>query len=296
VNENSGIFWFTDGIGLADCPAFDCSRGGTGRRIRLRIVWGNPWRFESSREHTSGSVPVNAPLQQQDPRFVKSTFAAIASRYDVANHLLSGGLDFLWRFRVARLGARHNPARILDLATGSGDLAIALKKACPKAKVTAADFCLPMLAQAKRKGVPALVQADALALPFADASFDLVTVAFGLRNMADWKLAVLEMRRVLVEGGRLIVLDFSMPQNPVISGGYRFYLHRILPGIAGALTRSKDAYEYLGESIESFPRGLGMKALLRSCGFECEVPRPMTLGIVSVYCGVAHGGGLSPRS
>jgi demethylmenaquinone methyltransferase/2-methoxy-6-polyprenyl-1,4-benzoquinol methylase len=239
---------------------------------------------------------MNAPLQQQDPRFVKSTFSAIASRYDLANHLLSGGLDFLWRFRVARLGARHGPKRILDLATGSGDLAIALKKACPDASVTAADFCLPMLAQARRKGVPALVQADALALPFADASFDLVTVAFGLRNMADWQAAVLEMRRVLADGGRLIVLDFSLPENPVFLPIYRYYLHHVLPGIAGALTQSREAYRYLGESIESFPSGLNMNALIRSCGFQCEPPRAMTFGIVSVYCGMATGGGSIPKA
>ena len=237
---------------------------------------------------------MNAHLQQQDPGFVKSTFSAIASRYDLANHLLSGGLDFLWRARVARLGGRHGPLKILDLATGSGDLAIALKKANPKATVTAADFCLPMLAQAHRKGVPYLVQAYALALPFADASFDLVTVAFGLRNMADWKAAVLEMRRVLVDGGQLIVLDFSMPENGALLALYRYYLHRILPGIAGALTHSRDAYKYLGESIESFPRGLEMNALLRACGFKCEAPRAMTLGIVSAYCGAALG--VSPRS
>lgn len=239
---------------------------------------------------------MNAPLQQQDPRFVKSTFSAIASRYDLANHLLSGGLDFLWRYRVARLGARHEPKRILDLATGSGDLAIALKKACPDAAVTAADFCLPMLAQARRKGVPALVQADALALPFADASFDLVTVAFGLRNMANWKEAILEMRRVLADGGQLIVLDFSLPESPVLLPAYRYYLHRILPGIAGALTRSKEAYQYLGESIESFPSGLNMNALIRSCGFQCEPPRAMTFGIVSMYSGMAMAGEVSPRS
>jgi demethylmenaquinone methyltransferase / 2-methoxy-6-polyprenyl-1,4-benzoquinol methylase len=240
---------------------------------------------------------VSTLLQQQDPQFVKSTFTAIAARYDFANHLLSGGLDYYWRFRVARLGARHAQQRILDLATGSGDLAIALKKACPAASVTAADFCLPMLAQAQRKGVPSLVQADALALPFADASFDLVTVAFGLRNMADWKAAVLEMRRVLVDGGHLIVLDFSLPENPAILSIYRYYLHHVLPRIAGALTRSKDAYQYLGESIESFPRGLSMNALLRSCGFHCEPSRAMTLGIVTVYCGMAIGpGGVNLQS
>ncbi len=192
-------------------------------------------------------------------------------------------MDFVWRAHVAGLVAGHQPRRILDLATGSGDLAIDLGKACPQAQVTAADFCLPMLEEARKKRVPNLVQADALALPFADASFDAVTVSFGLRNMASWPGAIAEMGRVLCDGGLLVVLDFSLPGQPLLRAVYRFYLHRILPRVAGWTTGRPEAYTYLGESIEGFPRGAAMNALIAECGFDCRPPRPMCLGIVTLY-------------
>jgi len=228
-------------------------------------------------------MPAPQQLPQQNPEFVQKTFSSIAGRYDFANHLLSGGLDFFWRARVSRLVAAAQPARILDLATGSGDLAIALQKACPPAQVVAADFCLPMLEEARRKGVPNLVQADGLALPFQDGIFDAVTVAFGLRNMASWDRALGEMHRVLRPGGLLVVLDFSLPAPGPIRWLYRLYLHQVLPHVAGWATGRAEAYKYLGESIEAFPRGAGMAALIESCGFHCEAPRRLCLGIVSLY-------------
>ena len=221
------------------------------------------------------------PLSQQE--FVQKTFSSIAGRYDLANHLLSGGLDYLWRRRVSRLVAASRPSRILDLATGSGDLAIALQEACPSAQVIGADFCLPMLEEARRKMVPRLVQADGLALAFRDATFDAVTVAFGLRNMASWEKALAEMHRVLRPGGLLVVLDFSLPPRGPLRKIYRAYLHHVLPHIAGWTTGHAEAYKYLGESIEAFPRGSGMAALLESCGFRCEPPHKMCLGVVSLY-------------
>ena len=223
------------------------------------------------------------PLPQQNPEFVQKTFSSIAGRYDLANHLLSGGLDFLWRRRVSRLVAASLPSRILDLATGSGDLAIALQKACPSAQVIGADFCLPMLEEARRKQVPCLVHADALALPFHAETFDAVTVAFGLRNMASWEKALEEMCRVLRPGGLLVVLDFSLPPRGPLREIYRAYLHHVLPRIAGWATGRSAAYEYLGESIEAFPRGSGMVALIEACGFRCESPRKMCWGVVSLY-------------
>jgi len=221
------------------------------------------------------------PLSQQE--FVQETFSSIARRYDLANHLLSGGLDFLWRRRVSRLVAASRPSRVLDLATGSGDLAIALQKACPRSQVVAADFCLPMLGEARRKNVPRLVQADGLALPFREASFDAVTVAFGLRNMASWEKALDEIHRVLRPGGLLAVLDFSLPPRGPLREIYRAYLHHVLPRIAGWTTGRAEAYKYLGESIEAFPRGSGMAALLESRGFHCAPPHKMCFGVVSLY-------------
>ncbi len=223
-------------------------------------------------------------LAQKNPEFVKRTFASIATRYDFANHLLSGGMDFLWRKKLATLVSAAAPRHLLDLATGSGDLALALAKTNPGTMITAADFCLPMLAEARRKGVPNLVQADGLALPFADGSFDVVTVAFGLRNMADWGGALEEMRRVLRAEGVLFVMDFSIPESPWVLPVYRFYLHRVLPWLAEMATGRREAYEYLGGSIEEFPSGLAMNALLKARGFACEPPRMLAFGAVTIYC------------
>ncbi len=213
---------------------------------------------------------------------VQRLFGAIARRYDLANHLLSGGIDFHWRRRAAAIVAKEKPLRILDVATGSGDLALALQKASPNAKVTGTDFCQPMLDEAARKGLTDLVLADALALPFSDAAFDALTVAFGLRNMEDWPRAIREMARVIRPGGLLLVLDFSVPQPP-LRGLYRFYLHRIMPRLAALVTGEKTAYKYLADSIEAFPTGEKMTALIESCGFREASCQRLTGGIVSLY-------------
>ncbi len=209
-------------------------------------------------------------------------FGEIAGRYDVANHLLSGGLDFLWRRRAARMVQGWQPDRILDLATGSGDLALSLRRACPQALVIGADFCRPMLSVARRKGLEHLVAADGLQLPFAESSFDAVTVAFGLRNMASWPAALAEMRRILRPGGHVLILDFSIPSAP-LRWIYRPYLHYVLPRVAALLTGKKAAYEYLGDSIEQFPYGPAMSALLAAAGFDAAAHQPLSGGIVSLY-------------
>ena len=174
------------------------------------------------------------------------------------------------------------PARILDLATGSGDLAITLQGACPGALVIGADFCPPMLSVARRKGLEYLVAADGLQLPFAESSFDAVTIAFGLRNMASWPVALAEMRRVLRPGGHVLILDFSLPSAP-LRWIYRPYLHSVLPWVAALLTGKKTAYDYLGDSIEQFPHGAAMGALLAEAGFDSAAHQPLSGGIVSLY-------------
>jgi demethylmenaquinone methyltransferase/2-methoxy-6-polyprenyl-1,4-benzoquinol methylase len=213
---------------------------------------------------------------------VRGLFASIALRYDLANHLLSGGLDYLWRWHTGRAVRALQPARILDLATGSGDLAITLRAACPESLVIGADFCPPMLAEARRKGVRHLVAGDGLRLPFAAGAFDVVTVAFGLRNMASWPDALTEMGRILRPGGHLLVLDFSLPPPP-LRWLYRPYLHHVLPRLAGWLTGEKAAYDYLGESIEAFPNGAAMCELIEAAGFAAATATPMTGGIVTLY-------------
>ena len=220
----------------------------------------------------------------QEPGFVKNLFSSIAVRYDLANHLLSGGLDFFWRRRLARIVAGWRSERILDLATGSGDVALTLKKHCPSSFIIGADFCYPMLLVARTKGVENLVAADGMRLPFADGAFDAVTIAFGLRNMASWPEALREMARVLKPGGHVLVLDFSIP-GPPLRGIYRFYLHRILPRIAAVLTREKAAYDYLADSIEKFPAGREMTALIEANGFDNATCEQLSGGIVSLYTG-----------
>lgn len=209
-------------------------------------------------------------------------FGRIARRYDLANHLLSGGADYLWRRRAVKVVGEWRPRRVLDLATGSGDLALALQRRLPEAAIIAADFSPEMLDVARRKGVRQTVLADALRLPFPDESFDCVTIAFGLRNMADWSLALREMSRVLHPGGHLLVLDFSLPAGP-IRPAYRFYLHRCLPILAALVTAQKAAYEYLGGSIEKFPSGDEMVRLIEQNGFAMASTHPLTGGIATIY-------------
>jgi len=219
----------------------------------------------------------------QDAGFVRQAFAGIASRYVLANHVLSLGIDCLWRRTTAAHIAALNPQRILDLATGSGDLAQAVQAACPQAKVLGADFSVPMMREAQARKFHTLIAADGLALPFQDAVFDVVTVAFGLRNMASWPGALREMSRVLRPGGRLFVLDFSIPRTPGIRQLYLFYLKRVMPRIAGWITGQREAYEYLCGSIERFPSGRDMEALITTNGFLSATGRPLTFGIASLY-------------
>ena len=220
--------------------------------------------------------------QETKGPLVRAMFSAIARRYDLANHFLSFGLDFFWRRKAAWIVRGWQPERVLDLATGSGDLALSLRAACPEARIVGADFCFPMLLVAQRKTLGNLVVADGMALPFADGAFDVLTVAFGLRNMESWPGALAEMGRVLQPGGHLLVLDFSVPPAP-LRWAYRPYLHHVLPRLAGFLTGEKAAYDYLGDSIEKFPCGPAMCGLIAGAGFadaECE---RLSGGIVSLY-------------
>jgi demethylmenaquinone methyltransferase / 2-methoxy-6-polyprenyl-1,4-benzoquinol methylase len=219
-----------------------------------------------------------------DAVYVRDAFARIADRYVLTNHVLSCGMDIWWRMVVTSRIRKWNPARILDVASGTGDLALEIQNQCPQCEVIASDFCAEMLAHASSRGMVKTIVADALKLPFEDAEFDVVTVAFGLRNMADYPAGLREMNRVLKPGGRLVILDFSLPGG-ILRGPYRWYLHHVLPHMAGWLTGQKDAYEYLGGSIEAFPSGAAMTSLLESCGFMETNARPLTFGVVTIYEG-----------
>jgi demethylmenaquinone methyltransferase/2-methoxy-6-polyprenyl-1,4-benzoquinol methylase len=210
-------------------------------------------------------------------------FGAIARRYDLANHTLSWGTDFYWRKCAANIVASWQPGKIVDLATGTGDLALALQKKLPDAEVTGVDFQPEMLELAKRKGVRQTILADVMKLPFADASFDCVTIAFGLRNMENWRSALAEMSRVLRRDGHLLVLEFSLPTRPIVRTIYRLYLHRCLPLLGSFLTRKKSAYDYLGDSIEEFPGGHAMIDLIEASGFRHATLQPLSYGIATIY-------------
>ena len=210
-------------------------------------------------------------------------FGCIARRYDLANHLLSCGIDFYWRRRAAEIVAGWRQRRIADLATGTGDLALALQKKMPDAEIVGVDFLPEMLDLARRKGVRQIVLADAMNLPFGDASFDCVTIAFGLRNLENWAAALAEMSRVLKTNGHLLVLEFSLPTTPILRAIYRFYLHRCLPLFGSFLTGKKTAYDYLGDSIEEFPGGNAMCELMAANGFTHTTFEPLTGGIVTIY-------------
>ena len=219
-----------------------------------------------------------------DAVYVQDAFARIADRYVLTNHVLSFGMDIWWRKVVTRRIRGWKPARLLDVASGTGDLALEIQRQCPDCEVIASDFCAEMLAHAASRGIARTVVADALHLPFQDGEFDVVTVAFGLRNMADYPAGLREMCRVLKPGGRLVILDFSLPAGP-LRAPYRWYLHHVLPHFAGWLTGQKDAYEYLGGSIEQFPSGTAMTSLLESCGLGETNAAPMTFGVVTIYEG-----------
>lgn len=217
-----------------------------------------------------------------DPIYVRDAFARIADRYVMTNHVLSGGMDFWWRHVVTGRIKLLAPGRVLDVASGTGDLALKIQDEIPGCEVIATDFCVEMLEHASRRGVKITLVADGLDLPFQEGEFDVLTVAFGLRNMGDYELGIREMCRVLRPGGRLFILDFSLPKG-ILRLPYRLYLHHVLPKLAGFLTKERDAYEYLGGSIEQFPSGENMIALLKRNGFQGGSCRPMTFGVVSVY-------------
>lgn len=225
-----------------------------------------------------------------DPAAVNSMFARIARHYDVANRLLSGGADLWWRRRLMRAVRRAQPRTVLDLATGSGDVAFALARGLPRTtRITGMDFCQPMLDEAERKraklGGGANLDfrlGDGLALPLPDAAVDAVTVSFGLRNMADRNRALREMRRVLRPGGTLFVLEFSQPA-PWFRPVYYFYLRRILPRLAVWITGDRAAYDYLGGSIAQFPDREQLRAELLAAGFAAVRACGLTFGIVALH-------------
>jgi len=223
-----------------------------------------------------------APAKQ--PETIRSMFGAIAPVYDGLNHAFSLNIDRLWRRYAVRQALRPTDRRILDIACGTGDLTLDLRHAAPTGcQIVGVDFCLPMLRLAARKGrrLP-FMQGDGLRLPFADSTFDLATIAFGLRNMADYRAGLGEMLRVLRPGGRVAVLDFTTPPNPLVRAGYLAYFKHVLPAVGDAVSGSS-AYRYLSRSVLAWPSPRELAADMKRCGFRRPRWSELSLGIAVLH-------------
>lgn len=217
-------------------------------------------------------------------------FNSIAPRYDFLNHFLSFGVDFYWRRRVLKIIKSLKPERILDLATGTGDLAILATKAKPK-EIVGVDLSSAMLHVGKdkirKRNLESLIQMQQGAaedLPLEDNYFDLAMVAFGVRNFADLKLGLQEINRCLRPGGSLIVLEFSHPTG-VMKPLYNFYSKNILPIVGRIVSKDPGAYTYLPESVAKFPSGVNFEAVMKDCAFVETTITPLTSGISTIYIG-----------
>jgi demethylmenaquinone methyltransferase/2-methoxy-6-polyprenyl-1,4-benzoquinol methylase len=227
------------------------------------------------------------------PDRIESMFDAIAGRYDFLNHFLSGGIDRRWRRRAIRSLSLTGTERVLDVCTGTGDLAIAARTAEPSAaRVIGVDFAGAMLRIGLEKlrarrlaGSVALVRGDATRMPVADRSMDAVTIAFGIRNVDSVAAACAELHRVLKPGGRVAILEFAIPTAPGIRGAYLWYFTHILPRLGRAVSGHATAYQYLQASVSAFSTPDELVKLLRQTGFVEVIASPLTFGTVFLYTG-----------
>jgi demethylmenaquinone methyltransferase/2-methoxy-6-polyprenyl-1,4-benzoquinol methylase len=233
--------------------------------------------------------PATDDYKGPDPERIRSMFASISRRYDRANTVLSGGIHHVWRKKAVAWSGATAGQSVLDCATGTGDLAIAFKKAVgPGGRVIGTDFVPEMLEVARTKARDIeFQQADVTKLQFGDATFDISSISFGIRNVNDPRLGIAELARVVRPGGRVIVLEFGQPQNRFFGAVYDFYRRRILPTIGGVVTGRKNAYRYLETSAGRFPCGEEFAQLMRdSASFATVEWRPLTFGIAYLYRGI----------
>ena len=248
------------------------------------------------KDANKGTRPLGAANEAEASRKVREMFTRIAPRYDLLNHLLSLQLDRMWRTRTARILRPildRQDARILDLCCGTGDLAFALQRGA-KGRVCGADFAHTMLVRAKKKsamfrgggpGVP-FVESDALRLPFAPESFDLITAAFGFRNLANYQAGLVEMWRVLKPGGTAAILEFAEPKPGWFGELYRWYFRAVLPRLGGLISGDRAAYSYLPSSVARFLRPEELRLLMVENGFAEVEARVWTGGTVALHTGV----------
>ena len=231
-----------------------------------------------------------SPEQSKKTEDVRNMFNSIAHRYDFLNHFLSFGVDYYWRRRVMKELRKINPERILDLATGTGDLAILASKTMPK-EIVGVDLSSAMLHVGKEKirkrnlqDLIRMEQGAAENLPLEDNYFDLAMVAFGVRNFADLKRGLGEINRTLKPGGSLIVLEFSHPTG-IMKPLYNFYSKNILPTVGRVISNDPGAYTYLPESVAKFPSGIDFENIMKECGYIDTEIHPLTSGISTIYIG-----------
>ena len=242
----------------------------------------------------SGTTPQGTQSEQEAARWVRGMFGRVAHRYDLANHLLSFNIDKLWRAHTVRrvkVILDRPGARVLDICCGTGDLVLALERKAAASPILGSDFCHPMLVSARdkvssRRARAVLFESDALRLPVRDESLDLITVAFGFRNLANYDAGLREMLRVLKPGGTAAILEFSQPRNRAFAALYNFYSRRILPVIGGMISGSRDAYTYLPESVRKFPTAPQLAQSMQSAGFRSASFEYLTGGIVALHIGV----------
>lgn len=223
---------------------------------------------------------------------VRRMFDNIAPKYDLLNHTLSMSIDRVWRRRVVNEVRRAKPGRILDVATGTGDLAIAMARRIRDVQVLGVDLSEQMLAVARRKieargldGRIVLDRGDAEHLAVADASVDVATVAFGVRNFGDLETGLRELARTIKPGGKVVILEFSRPRNRAFRALYEFYSYKILPRIGGLVSRDKQAYEYLPASVGEFPAPEAFMEMMSRAGFRNCRARSQSFGIAQIYIG-----------
>lgn len=220
---------------------------------------------------------------------VAQMFDSISKRYDFLNHMLSMNIDKGWRKKVVKIATAENPKKILDVATGTGDLAIALTKAKPES-IMGIDISNGMLEVGRKKIVEkgmseiiTLQQADSEDLPFEDNTFDVVSVAFGVRNFENLEKGMSEIRRVLKPGGKALVLEFSQPTGFPFKQVYKFYFKNILPTLGKVISKDASAYTYLPESVNAFPYGQKFVEVLQKVGFKQNKFQPVTFGVATIY-------------
>jgi demethylmenaquinone methyltransferase/2-methoxy-6-polyprenyl-1,4-benzoquinol methylase len=226
---------------------------------------------------------MSSEAQRLGAHHIQNMFARIASRYDFLNHFLTAQQDKRWRRKAVALSEVQNHERVLDLCAGTGDLTLEFFK--KTSRLCGMDFCRPMLLKAREKGprIPFLA-ADALALPVKDASFDVVSVAFGIRNVVDLDRSLEEMLRVLKPGGRLVILELTLPPGKVFSRVFQFYFHRLVPRLA-RLFSEESAYRYLPESVARFPDAPELSKRMKARGFEKLSFEYLSFGVVALHRG-----------